>query len=129
MDARPKTRQLNRERKSPPPQAPRGAKQIVIPMTRPQYDDLWHQTDRLRAFLAEWAEAGWLQPIDGFKELMQYNADAMPFATESMTYKGRQYGLTYYAGFMGFLYNDEILRKAGYDEAAIRQLRASGAVA
>src|SRR5436309_1629002 len=57
MDARPKTRQVNRERKSPPPQAPRGAKQIVIPMTRPQYDDLWHQTDRLRAFLAEWAEA------------------------------------------------------------------------
>src|SRR3954463_9300257 len=57
MDARPKTRRLNRERKSPPPQAPRGAKQIVIPMTRPQYDDLWHQTGRLRAFLAEWAEA------------------------------------------------------------------------
>src|SRR3954471_23547937 len=56
MDARPKTRRLNRERKSLPPQAPRGAKQIVIPMTRPQYDDLWHQTDRLRAFLAEWAE-------------------------------------------------------------------------
>jgi hypothetical protein len=48
MDARPKTRQLNRERKSPQPQAPRGAKQIVIPMTRTQYDDLWHQTDRLR---------------------------------------------------------------------------------
>src|SRR5258707_5256223 len=57
MDARPKTRQVNRERKPPPPQAPRGAKQIVIPMTRPQYDDLWHQTDRLRAFLAGWAEA------------------------------------------------------------------------
>jgi hypothetical protein len=57
MDARPKTRQVNRERKSPPPQPPRGAKQIVIPMTRPQYDDLWHQTDRLRAFLAGWAEA------------------------------------------------------------------------
>src|SRR3954471_15964398 len=57
MDARPKTRRLNRERKSLPPQAPRGAKQIVIPMTRPQYDDLWLQTDRLRAFLAGWAEA------------------------------------------------------------------------
>src|SRR4051794_10141252 len=57
MDARPKTRRVNRERKSPPPQAPRGAKQIVIPMSRPQYDDLWHRPDRLRAFLAEWAEA------------------------------------------------------------------------
>src|SRR5205085_12150888 len=57
MDAQPKTRQLNRERKSPPPQPPRGAKPIVIPMTRPQYDDLWHQPDRLRTFLAGWAEA------------------------------------------------------------------------
>ena len=55
MDAPPKTRQLHRERKSPPTQ-PRGAKQIVIPMTRAQYDDTWHQTDRLRAFLAGWAE-------------------------------------------------------------------------
>ena len=57
MGARPKTRQVHRHRTAPPPQPPRGAKQIVIPMTRPQYDDLWHQADRVRAFLAEWAEA------------------------------------------------------------------------
>jgi hypothetical protein len=55
MDARPKTRPVNRERNAPTPQPPRGAKQIVIPMTRTQYDDLWHQPDRLRAFVAEWA--------------------------------------------------------------------------
>ena len=65
------------------------------------------------AWLAEWVEAGWLQPIDGFKELTRYNEDAKPFATESLIYKGRQYGLTYYAGFMGFLYNEEMYRKAG----------------
>ena len=57
MDARPKTRQVNRERKTPPPQPPRGAKQIVIPMTRQQYDDLWHDAERVRAFLAEWARS------------------------------------------------------------------------
>ncbi len=57
MDARPNTRQVDRERKPPAPQPLRGAKQIVIPMTRPQYDDLWHQADRLRMFLAEWAQA------------------------------------------------------------------------
>jgi hypothetical protein len=57
MDARPKTRQVHRERKAPTSQPPRGAKQIVIPMTRPQYDDLWHQADRVRAYLADWAEA------------------------------------------------------------------------
>ncbi len=56
MDNRPKTRRLNRERKPSPPQQPRGAKQIVIPMTRPQYDEIWHETGRLRAFLAGWVE-------------------------------------------------------------------------
>ena len=38
MDDRPKTRRVNRERKPSPPQPPRGAKQIVIPMTRSRYD-------------------------------------------------------------------------------------------
>ena len=49
MDARPKTRQVNRERKTPSPQVPRGAKQIVIPMTRQQYDEIWHDADRVRS--------------------------------------------------------------------------------
>ena len=56
MDARPKTRQVNRERKTPPPQAPRGAKQIVIPMIRQQYDGIWQDAERLRAFVDEWAQ-------------------------------------------------------------------------
>src|SRR3954469_2949165 len=57
MDARPKTRRVYRERPGPAPQPPRGAKQIVIPMTRPQYDDLWHDPRRLRDYLAGWAES------------------------------------------------------------------------
>ena len=56
MDARPKTRQVNRERKTPPPQAPCGAKQIVIPMIRQQYDGIWQDAERLRAFVDEWAQ-------------------------------------------------------------------------
>ncbi len=57
MDDRPKTRRVNRERNTPTPQAPRGAKQIVIPMTRQQYDALWHDPDRLRAAVDGWARA------------------------------------------------------------------------
>jgi hypothetical protein len=57
MDARPNTRQVNRERKPPSLQQPRGAKQIVIPMTREQYDDLWHDAEGLRAFLADVAQS------------------------------------------------------------------------
>src|SRR3954449_3275052 len=50
MDARPNTRRVDRERKPAPTQPPRGAKQIVIPMTRPQYDEAWHDPERIRAF-------------------------------------------------------------------------------
>ena len=57
MDARPKTRRVNRERNAPAPQPPRGAKQILIPMTRQQYDDLWEDAKRLLACLAEWTRS------------------------------------------------------------------------
>ena len=65
------------------------------------------------SWLPEWADAGWIKPIDGFDSLMKYNAEAEQFCTDSMTYKGRQYGLTYYTDFMAFLYDDEALKKAG----------------
>ncbi len=55
MDARPKTRQVNRERTTPSPQVPRGAKQIVLPMTREQYDHIWHDADRVRNFIEQCA--------------------------------------------------------------------------
>jgi hypothetical protein len=57
MDARPKTRRVNRERNAPATQPPRGAKQIVIPMNRPQYDAIWHDPQRTRAAVAQWAQA------------------------------------------------------------------------
>ena len=53
MDARPKTRQVDRERKTPSTQVPRGAKQIVIPMAQQQYDDIWHDADRVRSFIEQ----------------------------------------------------------------------------
>ena len=57
MDARPKTRQLDRERKTPSTQVPRGGKQIVIPMTQQQYDDIWHDADRVRSFIEQCARS------------------------------------------------------------------------
>jgi hypothetical protein len=57
MDARPNTRPVNRERKLQPSQPPRGAKQIVIPMTRTQYDEIWHDPERIRASLDQCARA------------------------------------------------------------------------
>ena len=57
MTAQPKTRHVHRQRETPLPQAPRGVKQIVIPMTRPQYDEIWQDAQRVRAFLAPWLQA------------------------------------------------------------------------
>jgi hypothetical protein len=42
---------LNRDKSDARPQGPRGAKQIVIPMTRPQYDLLWNDAAQVRALL------------------------------------------------------------------------------
>ena len=65
------------------------------------------------SWLPEWAEAGWIAPIDGFPSLMKYNADADTFCNESMRYKGKQYGLTYYSDYMAFFYDESKLKKAG----------------
>lgn len=68
------------------------------------------------SWLPEWADAGWLAPVNGYPELMKYNADADDFCTQSMQYKGRQYGLTYYSDYMAFFYDAEKLKKAGINE-------------
>jgi multiple sugar transport system substrate-binding protein len=65
------------------------------------------------SWLPEWAEAGWIKPVDDFDFLMKHNAEAETFCTDSMTYKGRQYGLTYYTDFMGFMCDEEALSNAG----------------
>ena len=65
------------------------------------------------SWLPEWADAGWLVPVDEYKELTQYNPDVTNFCNNSMTYKGRQYGLTYYSDHMAFYYVDDMLKKAG----------------
>lgn len=67
------------------------------------------------SWLPEWAEAGWISPVDDFDFLMKYNDEAEDFCTNSMTYDGRQYGLTYYTDFMAFLYDEQKLKEAGFD--------------
>ncbi len=65
------------------------------------------------AWLPEFAEAGWLAAIDDVPELMKYNAEAAAYCTNSMVYKARQYGLAYYGDHMSFVYNTDLLQKAG----------------
>jgi multiple sugar transport system substrate-binding protein len=76
-------------------------------------DTLWVSD----SWLPEWVEAGWLVPIDQYQQLTAYNGDVDDFCNASMTYKSRQYGLTYYTDYMGFLYNSQMLAKAGISAA------------
>jgi hypothetical protein len=48
MDAPTKTRLLNRNRPAELPQSQRGDRQIVLPMTREQYDECWYDADKMR---------------------------------------------------------------------------------
>src|SRR6266851_4297192 len=72
-------------------------------------DTLWVSD----SWLPEWADAGWLVPVDQYEALTAYNADVDDFCVQYMTYKGKQYGITYYTDYMGFIYNAEMLKKAG----------------
>lgn len=65
------------------------------------------------SWLPEWAEAGWIAPIDGFPQLTKYNAETDDFCLQSMMHKGKQYGLTYYSDYMAFFYDEQMLTKAG----------------
>lgn len=51
MDAQRRTRRVDRDKSDRGQQPPRGAKQIVIPMTRQQYDDLWDAPAAVRSFV------------------------------------------------------------------------------
>lgn len=69
-------------------------------------------------WLQEWAEAGWLEPLDThFPEVADISAEVAPYALEGMTYNGHIYGLSYYADTMDFVYNEALLMEAGYETA------------
>ena len=51
MDAQGRTRRVNRDRSERGEPSARGAKQIVIPMTQTQYDELWTDARQVRAYI------------------------------------------------------------------------------
>lgn len=82
--------------------------------------------DALYAFdhiLSQWAS--WLEPLDGYEGIETLNKNLLPLARQSMTYKGKLYGLPYFTGYFGMLYNVKMMKAAGiaappktYDEWA-----------
>lgn len=65
------------------------------------------------AWLPEFVEAGWLADIEDMPGLKHYGSETSAYCNQSMTYKGKQYGLSYYGDHMSFMVNTEVMQKAG----------------
>jgi multiple sugar transport system substrate-binding protein len=88
-------------------------------------------------WLPAWAAAGFLAPLDDVAPadvLADLKKDMAGFSVSDMTYKGKIYGLPYYADTISFIYNKKVLADAGiavpqtWDEvmAAAEKLKAQG---
>ncbi len=61
-------------------------------------------------WLPGWALAGWLVPVeDHFPQVAAYKDKVANYALGDMTYKGKLYGLPYYADLITFQFNRKIL--------------------
>jgi multiple sugar transport system substrate-binding protein len=68
-------------------------------------------------WLQEWVSAGWIAPIEEHcPELGQYKNEWAPYATQGMTHDGKLYGLPYYADLVILIYNEKMLREAGFNQ-------------
>jgi multiple sugar transport system substrate-binding protein len=66
-------------------------------------------------WLQEWVAAGWLEPInERCPELARYKGEWAPYAAQGMTLDGKLYGVPYYADLVIFIYNDRMVRQAGF---------------
>jgi multiple sugar transport system substrate-binding protein len=65
-------------------------------------------------WLAKWAAAGWVVPLeDYFPDVKKYASDITAFSRQALTYRGKLYGMPYYADAMYFVYNKKMLADAG----------------
>jgi multiple sugar transport system substrate-binding protein len=73
--------------------------------------DVLYSSDQ---WLAKWADAGWVVPLEDYwPDVKKYESDISPFSLSALTYKGKLYGLPYYTDTMYFVYNKQLLDKAG----------------
>ncbi len=74
--------------------------------------DVVYNTDE---FLEEWYSAGWIVPLeDYFPAAKGYTKYFPQYVTNAMSYKGKLFGLPYFADIFIFIYNDDMLRQAGF---------------
>lgn len=68
-------------------------------------------------WLNEWVSAGWLAPLSEYcPSFTDYVPEWAPYATQGMKVGADLYGLPYYADLVTFLYNQEMVSGAGFDQ-------------
>lgn len=63
--------------------------------------------------VAQFAHPGFLLPLDGYQSIKKERADFFDPTLKIGTYKGKLYGLTYYADMRIMLYRKDLLNQAG----------------
>ena len=77
-------------------------------------------------YLASYIEQGVAQPIDGLPGVDQYIKDFTPFTRAIAQRDGKTWGLPYFSTVWTFMYNDELLGKAGLQGQAVQELPRAG---
>ena len=67
-------------------------------------------------YLAGYIDQGIAQPIDGLPGVDQYIRDFTPFTRAIAQRDGKTWGLPYFSTVWTFMYNDELLGKAGFKD-------------
>ena len=70
-------------------------------------------------YLAGYIDQGIAQPIDGLPGVDQYIRDFTPFTRAIAQRDGKTWGLPYFSTVWTFMYNDELLGKAGFKDKQI----------
>ncbi|MDB5529900.1 MAG: Carbohydrate transporter substrate-binding protein family [Devosia sp.] len=63
--------------------------------------------------LAGWADAEYIRPINDFPDWEEHVAGLIPFHRAGLEYEGKVWGLPYYGDHIAYIYNSDILEKAG----------------
>jgi multiple sugar transport system substrate-binding protein len=69
--------------------------------------------------IANFADAGYIQPVDGMAGLDTYLADLVQFDRDGLNYNGKTWGTPYYGDVMAFIYNSDMTKKAGISETPV----------
>src|SRR5262249_30944222 len=67
-------------------------------------------------YLAGWVDAQYLKPVDDFPEWKDLWNDIYGLNQDQSTYKGKHWGTFYYTDFDVLAYNDNMIKKAGFDK-------------